>query len=121
VVFDSGLGEGFLTENCPASLCGVEVGLDDFFDFGAVSSGKHPGDWDFFGFGEFKNHAVAHFQVLVSEFERGVGIVAQRVGTGLVEEEVRFSVFDKLGQMPLHRSAQDFTVATARWNQGRDR
>jgi hypothetical protein len=70
------------------------VNADDLFDFGAVSTGEDPRDGDFFGLGEFKDHSVARFQVFVRELKRGVGIVAQRVGAGLVEQDVRLATLD---------------------------
>ena len=92
----------FSAENLPAGLCRVQVHSHDLFDFAAVSTSQNPCDGDFFGLGEFKDHSVPHLKILMCELKRGVGIVSQRVGAGLVEQDVRLTVLKEPGKMAIH-------------------
>ena len=73
---------------CEGGTKGAEVNINDLFHRTSVSACERPSDWDAVAAGEFKDEAIAGFEVGGSEIERGVGVIAEGIGAGLVEEKI---------------------------------
>ena len=73
---------------CEGGTKGAEVNINYFFHRASVSACERPSDWDAVAAGELEDEAIAGFEVGGSEIERGAGVIAEGIGTGLVEEEI---------------------------------
>jgi hypothetical protein len=74
--------------DCEGGTKGAEVNINDFFHRTSVSASERPSDWDAVAAGEFEDKAIAGFEVVGPEIERGVGVIAEGIGTSLVKEYI---------------------------------
>ena len=80
---------------------GAEVDVNDFFHRPSVTPGQGPGHGNAVPAGEFKDQAVACLEVGGPEVERGVRVVAQGVGAGLIKKEIGRCRVKKKGKVLL--------------------
>jgi hypothetical protein len=74
--------------DCEGGTKGAEVNINDFFHRTSVSACECPSDWDAVAAGEFEDKAIAGFEVVGPEIERGVWVIAEGIGTSLVKEYI---------------------------------
>ena len=86
LAFCQEVGSGAM--GCEGGAKGAEVNIHYFFHRASVSACEGPGDWDAVATGEFEDKAIAGFEVGGSEIERGVGVIAEGIGAGLVKEDI---------------------------------
>jgi hypothetical protein len=64
------------------------MNIHNFFHGSSIAPGQCPGHRDAVSTGKFEDQTVAGFEIGSAEVERGVGIVAQGIGSGLIKKEV---------------------------------
>jgi hypothetical protein len=94
------------------------VNIHYFFHRASVSACKRPSDWDAVAAGEFEDEAIAGFEVGGSEIERGVGVIAEGIGTGLVEEEIGRGGMKKARQILLKKFEKVRAIGFCRQGDG---
>ena len=116
---------------CEGGAKGAEVNIHYFFHRASVSACEGPGDWDAVATGEFEDKAIAGFEVGGSEIERGVGVIAEGIGAGLIEEEIGrggmkkarkilLKKFEKLGAIGFCRQGDGVVIGAIGVVQGGD-
>jgi len=80
--------EGSVAMNSEGGPECAEMDIHNFFHRTSVPPGKGPGHWDAVTSGEFKNQTIPCLEVGGAEVERGVGVVAKGVSTGLIQEKI---------------------------------
>lgn len=86
LAFCQEVGSGAM--DCEGGTKGAEVNINDFFHRTSVSACECPSDWDAVAAGEFEDKAIAGFEVVGPEIERGVWVIAEGIGTSLVKEYI---------------------------------
>ena len=66
----------------------AEMDIHNFFHRTSVAPGEGPGHRDAVTSGEFKHQTIPGLEVGGAEVERRVGVVAERVGSGLIQEKI---------------------------------
>jgi hypothetical protein len=103
---------------CEGGTKGAEVNIHYFFHRASVSACKRPGDWDAVATGEFEDEAIAGFEVGGSEIERGVWVIAEGIGAGLVEEEIGRGGMEKARKILLKKFEKLGTIGFCRQRDG---
>ncbi len=94
------------------------MNINDFFPRASVSACERPSDWDAVAAGEFEDEAVAGFEVGGSEIERGVWVIAEGIGAGLVEEEIGRGGMEKARKILLKKFEKVRAIGFCRQGDG---
>jgi hypothetical protein len=104
--------------DCDGGTKGAEVNINDFFHRVSVSACEGPGDWDAVAAGKLEDEAITGFEVGGSEIERRVGVIAEGIGTSLVEEEIGRGGMEKARKILLKKFEKVGAIGFCRQRDG---